>query len=90
MPGYADFSDEAEQRRSQAGAALQFGVDANPDQSAAQLNLARRYGLPLSLVESDPSEFQRRARCPGRQRHRRVDGGVGVRHRADCGGGHSG
>lgn len=62
MAGFADFSDENIDRRGSAGMSLQFGIDANPDQAAQSVQLARRYRLPVDLVESDPSEFKRRAK----------------------------
>src|SRR3569623_1189283 len=64
MSAFDDLTDDAVQakQQAQAGMAVQFGAQSNPDPAAEHAALAKRYGLPTSVVEEFPDEFKTRAK----------------------------
>lgn len=64
MSAFDGFTDDADElrRKAQAGMALRFGTGENPDQVAQQTTLAKRFNLPLAVVQMSPDEFSNRAK----------------------------
>ena len=56
-----DAGIQQQQQRSHAALAVGFSVDSNPDRSAVNAILARRYNVPPAVVDVYPDDFKRRA-----------------------------
>lgn len=62
MVDFTQYMDDHEGRPDPAKLNVQFGVEKNPDQVAADAELARRYNLPTELVTEFKPEYETRAK----------------------------
>ena len=59
----ADYSDLFEPAPRNPNLAVRLNADANPEQEAEYLKLAKRYGAPVPVIRQFPDEYKARAKA---------------------------